>query len=64
MMALRLAVQARDNLAAALRDAPRDPVLLAEVRDSGLFTMRELAEVTGLSRSRLYALLDEADERR
>lgn len=66
-LALRLAVQGRENLAAVLRDAPRDaafPSLLADVHDSGLFTAAELAAAAGLSRSRLYVLLGEAGERR
>lgn len=64
LLALRLAVQARENLAAALAEAPRDrdfPALLAEIRASGLFSVPELAELAGLSRSRTYELLAEAE---
>lgn len=63
-LTLRLALQARDNLAAEIREAPRDrnlPALLAEMRDTRLFSVNDLAELTGLSRSRVYALLVEAD---
>lgn len=66
-MSLRLAVAARENLADALRETDtRDPdfaVTLAEVRASRLFTVDELAKLTGLSRSRVYELLAEAEQR-
>lgn len=66
-LTLNLAIQARDNLAAEIRRAPKDrdlPELLAEVRDSGLLGVTELASLTGLSKSRVYALLAEVDEER
>jgi hypothetical protein len=51
----------------SLADTPRDrdfPDTLARVRDAGVVTMTELAEWTGLSRSRLYELLAQADDAR
>lgn len=66
-LALRLALQARENLAAEIRSAPHDrdlPELLAEMRDTGLFTIPQLATLVGLSRSRTYGLLSEADAER
>jgi phage antirepressor YoqD-like protein len=63
MMALRLAVAARENLTVALQESPHDdpdfPALLRQVKDSGLFTVAELAEIVGLGRSRLYEILGE-----
>lgn len=59
--------QARENLRQALAETPRDadfPDTLARVRDMGVITNSELAEWAGLSRSRLYDLLRDVDERR
>ena len=67
LLALRQLQQARDNLRVALRDSPRDrdfPETLAAVRDADVVTMVELAEWTGLSRTRLYELLEQADRER
>jgi predicted DNA-binding transcriptional regulator AlpA len=35
---------------------------LIAVRESGLFTVDEVAELVGLSRARLYQLMDKAGE--
>jgi hypothetical protein len=75
MLALRHALAAErdrrakiEDLGAELRDAARNsrefPRLLAEVRDSGVVSTVELARLAGLSRSRLYELLAEADAER
>jgi hypothetical protein len=71
MLALRHALEAdRDrqtkiaDLGAELRAArgSRDfPRVLAVVRDSSVVTTAELARLAGLSRSRLYELLEQVD---
>ncbi len=66
LLASQLA-QARENLRRALAETPHDkdfPATLARVRDLGVITNSELAEWAGISRSRLYDLLREADEHR
>jgi hypothetical protein len=55
--AVRLEVMDRTE---EIRTAPRDDQFvkdLAEVRDSGLFTMDELAVLAGVSRARLFQIL-------
>jgi hypothetical protein len=74
MLALRHALAAErdrrakiEDLGAELRAARNSrefPRLLAEVRDSGVVSTVELARLAGLSRSRLYELLAEADAER
>jgi hypothetical protein len=63
---LSQAVLARDHLADALRRTdtkdPGFPAVLVCVRESRLFTVDELAELVGLSRARIYQLMNEADE--
>lgn len=74
MLALRHALAAErdrrakiEDLGAELRAARNSrefPRLVAEVRDSGVVSTVELARLAGLSRSRLYELLAEADAER
>lgn len=63
---LNQAAIAREHLADALRRTdtkdPDFPSALAAVRESRLFTVDELAELVGLSRARIYQLMNEADE--
>jgi DNA-binding phage protein len=58
---LKQAVLARESLADALRQTdtkdPAFPATLDAVRETGLFTVEELAELVGLSRARLYQLM-------
>lgn len=62
-MSLRLAIAARENLADAIRETDqRDPdfaVILYDVWASGLFSVQEIGELVGLSRSRAYELVNE-----
>jgi DNA-binding phage protein len=60
---------AKENLRVVLQATPGEPrrewlETLAAVRDSGHVHMTELAEWVGVSRSKLYELLSEADERK
>lgn len=67
VLAVRQLAQARENLRQALAETPRDrdfPATLAAVRDADVVTMAELARWVGISRSRLYDLLAQADEDR
>jgi hypothetical protein len=63
---LKQAVLARESLAGALGQTDTKdsafPVTLVAVRESGLFTVDELAELVGLSRARLYQLMGKPDE--
>jgi len=63
---LKHAVLARESLADALRATdtrdPDFPAALVAVRESRLFTVEELADLIGLSRARVYQLMNEADE--
>jgi hypothetical protein len=63
LTSLRRCIAARDVLSEELRmtdhNDPEFPQLLRLVRDSGLFTGSDLADLVGLSRARLYELLAE-----
>jgi hypothetical protein len=60
---VRPSYRRQGNFADALRETDhRDPdfaLLLAEVRASRLFSVDEIAELVGLSRSRVYELVNE-----
>ncbi len=59
---LKQAAFTREHLADVLRETdtrdPGFPDTLVAVRESGLFTVDELAELVGLSRARLYQIMD------
>jgi hypothetical protein len=63
---LKQAAFTREHLAEVLRKTntrdPGFPETLIAVRESGLFTVDELAELVGLSRARLYQLMGKTDE--
>jgi hypothetical protein len=63
---LKQAAFTRDHLSDVLRETdtrdPGFPDTLIAVRESGLFTVDEVAELVGLSRARLYQLMDKAGE--
>jgi hypothetical protein len=67
-LALNMAVSARRALAeelAALSHSDRDfAATLLEVKESGIFTVPELARLVGLSRSKTYELIADAERER
>jgi hypothetical protein len=67
-LALEYAVRARREAPDQLGDEPHDRPAFAETlaafRDQGSFMVPELDDILGLSRSRTYALLLDANRRR